>query len=142
MADFKDRFILQDKVSETLINISVGLEKLNGKLEKAQNKFGEILYFDDYKEKLGERLDVRSYIQRESLIRELSHCDFLINIKNESSVQSPSKLIDYALTHRPILTITSDFNSSYASSNKILLKLPALKSSYTSYNIVVSLALT
>lgn len=36
MADFKDRFILQDKVSETLINISVGLEKLNGKLEKAQ----------------------------------------------------------------------------------------------------------
>ena len=67
--------------------------------------------FDDYKEKLGERLDVRSYIQRESLIRELSHCDFLINIKNESSVQSPSKLIDYALTHRPILTITSDFNS-------------------------------
>lgn len=36
MADFKDRFILQDKVSNTLINISVGLEKLNGKLEKAQ----------------------------------------------------------------------------------------------------------
>ena len=35
--------------------------------------------------------------------------DFLINIRNESTVQVPSKLIDYYLTHRPVLEISSAF---------------------------------
>ncbi len=62
-----------------------------------------------YKDILGDKLDVRSYVPREALLYELSKMDFLINIPNKSSVQQPSKLIDYAMTKRPILEITSDF---------------------------------
>jgi hypothetical protein len=36
--------------------------------------------------------------------------DFLINIKNGSCLQLPSKLIDYYMTKRPILEITSSFH--------------------------------
>ena len=56
MADFKDRFILQDKVSETLINISVGLEKLNGKLEKAQKNIDAFKAKTDKIKAVGENL--------------------------------------------------------------------------------------
>lgn len=66
--------------------------------------------FNEYKEKLDDKLELRPYVKREMLIKELSSCDFLLNIKNESTVQSPSKLIDYSLSKRPILTISSDFN--------------------------------
>jgi hypothetical protein len=53
------------------------------------------------------RIEVRPYIPREKLLVELSHMDFLININNGTAVQTPSKLIDYALTQRPILSINS-----------------------------------
>lgn len=33
---------------------------------------------------------------------------FLINIGNGTNVQTPSKLIDYTLTKRPILTVQTD----------------------------------
>ena len=33
--------------------------------------------------------------------------DFLVNIENQSSVQSPSKLIDYAIAGRPVLSVSS-----------------------------------
>lgn len=65
--------------------------------------------FDNFKSILGEKLEVRDYIPRELLLTELSKMDFLINIQNNSTVQQPSKLIDYALTQRPILNITSEF---------------------------------
>jgi len=58
---------------------------------------------------LGEKMVIRDYIPHDQLIHTLSTMDFLINIKNESSVQVPSKLIDYYLTHRPILEISSSF---------------------------------
>jgi hypothetical protein len=51
------------------------------------------------------RIELRSYIPRERLLYELSKMDFLININNGTNVQTPSKLIDYALTKRPILSI-------------------------------------
>jgi hypothetical protein len=51
------------------------------------------------------RIELRSYIPREKLLHELSKMDFLININNGTNVQTPSKLIDYALTKRPILSI-------------------------------------
>ena len=44
------------------------------------------------------------------MLFELSGYDFVVNIRNKSTVQQPSKLIDYALAKRPILEITSDFN--------------------------------
>lgn len=65
-----------------------------------------------YKEKLGDKLEVRAYIPREELLFELSKMDFLVNVPNKSGVQQPSKLIDYALTKRPILNVSSDFTDS------------------------------
>lgn len=66
--------------------------------------------YKPFMDTLGKRIELRSYIPREELLYELSKMDFLINIKNESGVQQPSKLIDYALTKRPIIEICSKFN--------------------------------
>jgi hypothetical protein len=51
------------------------------------------------------RIELRAYIPRETLLFELSKMDFLLNINNGTNVQTPSKLIDYALTRRPVLSI-------------------------------------
>lgn len=67
-------------------------------------------FFNQFKDALGDRLIIKNYIPREQLLFELSQMDFLVNLKNNSSVQSPSKLIDYYLTQRPIIDITTDFN--------------------------------
>ena len=58
-----------------------------------------------------DKLEIRSYIPREDLLFELSKMDFLVNIVNLSGVQQPSKLIDYALTKRPTINISSDFTN-------------------------------
>ena len=60
-----------------------------------------------YKETLGDKLEIHGYIPRLELLNKLSGVDFLINIENVSKNQTPSKLIDYALTKRPILSIDS-----------------------------------
>ncbi len=60
-----------------------------------------------YAEKMPDKIEIRPYIPRKDLIFELSKMDFLINIKNISSVQSPSKLIDYAISKRPVLEIST-----------------------------------
>lgn len=65
--------------------------------------------FLPYKDKLEDKLELRTYIPREKLLYELSKADFLINIENRSKVQSPSKLIDYAMTKRPCISFTSEF---------------------------------
>lgn len=66
-------------------------------------------FFYNYKNRLGDKLEIRNYIPREKLLYELSKMDFLINFQNNSGVQQPSKLIDYALTGRPIINISNDF---------------------------------
>ena len=66
--------------------------------------------FDKYKGLLGDKLDIHGYIPRGELIKEMSKADFLVNVANVGSVQSPSKLIDYALAGRPVLEVTSEFN--------------------------------
>lgn len=60
---------------------------------------------DSYQEKANEKLDLRGYVPRPDLLKELSKVDFLLNIENGTQVQVPSKLIDYALTGRPILSL-------------------------------------
>ena len=65
--------------------------------------------FEDFKDVLGDRLIMNRYIPRKDLIRVMSKVDFLVNINNESSVQTPSKLIDYSLSKRPILNISTHF---------------------------------
>ena len=62
-----------------------------------------------YKEKLKNKLIISDYIPRQELIYKLSRTDFLINLTNQSVVQSPSKLIDYGLSGRPILDISTPF---------------------------------
>ncbi|NLC31632.1 MAG: glycosyltransferase family 4 protein [Candidatus Moranbacteria bacterium] len=61
-----------------------------------------------HQEKLGEKLIRLNYIPREELLLEMSKSDFLVNIENPSKVQSPSKLIDYCLSGRPILNIDTN----------------------------------
>ncbi len=68
-----------------------------------------INYFENYKKNFKEKLEVYKFISRDELLIKLSEMDFLINIKNESEVQSPSKLIDYSLSKRPILDIGTVF---------------------------------
>lgn len=81
-------------------------------------KFKFIVYtppnsiFHKYKPLLKNKLEIRSYVTRSQLIKELSKMDFLININNNSAAQSPSKLIDYAITKRPILSVSSNFKES------------------------------
>lgn len=45
-------------------------------------------------------------LPREKLLQELSTMDFLVNLENGTSTATPSKLIDYSLTQRPILNIS------------------------------------
>lgn len=66
--------------------------------------------YEPYASLLGDKIEFRHYVPREQLVFELSKMDFLINIKNESGVQQPSKLIDYAQAQRPILEISSRFS--------------------------------
>ena len=61
---------------------------------------------------LKERVEIRKYIPRIDLLKELSTMDFLINIAYDPVHQAPSKLIDYYLTHRPILSsMTNEFET-------------------------------
>lgn len=67
------------------------------------------VYFEQFKSLLGGKMEIRDYIPRNKLLEELSKVDFLINMKNNSELQQPSKLIDYYLTNRPILEISTEF---------------------------------
>jgi len=65
---------------------------------------------EKYKLLLHEKLIVSDYIPRQELMEVLKEMDFLINFDNNTELNSPSKLIDYAITKRPVLNITRDFN--------------------------------
>lgn len=47
---------------------------------------------------------------RKEVIMECSKADFLINVINPNSSQTPSKLIDYGISGRPVLDISNDFS--------------------------------
>lgn len=65
-------------------------------------------FMEPYQQKLGNKLIIENPIPRSQLLPILSKMDFLINIGNGTSVQTPSKLIDYTLSKRPILTIETN----------------------------------
>lgn len=85
--------------------------KLLDYLTEIETDFKFIIYtknkpfLSKYKELLREKLELRDYVPREQLLRELSAMDFLIHIETKSSVQKSSKLIDYTLINKPILPI-------------------------------------
>lgn len=62
-----------------------------------------------YKSKLGRRLEIRAYVTRPELLKVLSEADFLVNFDNNTTTAVPSKLIDYAISGRPVLNIESTF---------------------------------
>ncbi len=64
---------------------------------------------DEYQPVLKEKLSISGYIPREKLLERLKEMDFLINFDNNTHLNSPSKLIDYAITGRPVLNIKKDF---------------------------------
>lgn len=82
-------------------------------LSKLDFEFKFIIYteaikiLEPYVNLLKNKLIIKKPIERSKLINELSKADFLINIKNNSGLQTPSKLIDYKLTNRPVLEIDS-----------------------------------
>ena len=65
---------------------------------------------EPYQLKLGNKLELRNYVPRTTLLRNLAHMDFLVNFDNNTNLQMPSKLIDYALTKRPVLNITGNLD--------------------------------
>lgn len=62
---------------------------------------------DSYKKKLKEKLIIKDFIPRDDLLHQLSTMDFVINIENKGKFQLPSKLIDYALIKRPVLSVSN-----------------------------------
>ena len=76
-------------------------------------KFRFIMYITQkdlvasYQDRLGDKLEIREKIPREDLLKNLKECDFLLNIDNGKAKGRPSKLIDYALVGRPVLSLNS-----------------------------------
>lgn len=60
-----------------------------------------------FQKRLGEKLEIRERITRDELLKVLRQCDFLLNIDNGKAKGRPSKLIDYALSGRPIISLNS-----------------------------------
>lgn len=67
-----------------------------------------VSFFAPFQEQLGSKLVIHESVSRNELLQVLSQMDFLLNIGNGTNVQTPSKLIDYSLVKRPILTIESE----------------------------------
>jgi hypothetical protein len=63
-----------------------------------------------YKEKFEDKLVISGYVKREELLNKLSQMDFLINFDNNTPLNVPSKLIDYAIINRPVLNIDKTFS--------------------------------
>lgn len=61
--------------------------------------------FSTYKALLGERFIVKEPLSRLELIYELSRQDFLVDFSNLIGIGEPSKLIDYTLAERPVLSV-------------------------------------
>lgn len=62
---------------------------------------------EPYIPKLNGKVEIHGYIPRKELLNELAGMDFLVNLENDTSKQAPSKLIDYYLTGRPVLSVPS-----------------------------------
>lgn len=66
-------------------------------------KQGEMI--KSYVDRSDGRIIIKDYVPRDTLISYLKSVDFLINIDNNTEIHTPSKLIDYIQTERPVLNI-------------------------------------
>lgn len=120
MDEFKDDYVYNKNTKPTFIYAGVFYKGIRDPrplldyLVKKDVDFKFIVYtktkgiIEPYKKMLGGRLEIKDYIPRVQLLKEMSKADFLLNIENNTNLQSPSKLIDYALTRRPVLSINSN----------------------------------
>ncbi|MEX0719968.1 MAG: glycosyltransferase [Balneolaceae bacterium] len=67
-----------------------------------------ILLVQEYANDYPDKVILRGYKPRAELLEELSEMDFVLNFENQGSTQLPSKLIDYAILEKPILSIKFD----------------------------------
>jgi len=51
------------------------------------------------------RIVLKPILDREDLLYEMSKMDFVVNFENAGTAQTPSKLIDYAILKKPILSV-------------------------------------
>lgn len=72
--------------------------------------YNESDILEPYVERLKGKLEIRKYVPRSELIPVLAGVDFLINFSNNTSIQIPSKLIDYSISNRPVLNIDKDLD--------------------------------
>lgn len=62
-------------------------------------------WVEPYIEKSKGRIQLKPMIPREELLYELSKMDFMVNFENADNKQTPSKLIDYIIINKPILSV-------------------------------------
>jgi hypothetical protein len=81
-------------------------------LSKVESDFKFIVYtpfkelIAPYQKILGDKLEIRDLVSRKELLKILASMDFLLNFENVNTPTAiPSKLIDYAIVSRPILSI-------------------------------------
>lgn len=61
---------------------------------------------NEYAQRSEGRIRIHSFVTRQEIIKIMSKADFLINFENLSNCQKPSKLIDYGLAKRPVLSFS------------------------------------
>lgn len=69
------------------------------------------LLVEKYQKQLDNKLEVHDFLPRNQLLPILANMDFLVNAENKGGAQSPSKLIDYAIASRPILSVGQNLNT-------------------------------
>lgn len=74
------------------------------------NNIQSIEIFKRYKFILGSKLKLKPSINRAECIKELSGFDFIVNFENNNAIQVPSKLIDYSIAGRPVLSIDKNIS--------------------------------
>lgn len=111
--DFKENKIITFSYAGTFIPGMRDPRPILEYLSKCNIDFRFYIYtnqpglIESYKSVLGEKLIISDYIDRKELIYRMSTYDFLLNLENGTEVQAPSKLIDYGLANRPVLSLYS-----------------------------------
>ncbi len=87
--------------------------------------YSETQIFDYLKDKAKGKIEIRPFLPRKDLLEELSKMDFVVNFENKSilsnnsNYSAPSKLIDYAIVGKPILSVNTE-SPDYSNIDKFL----------------------